>query len=42
MSILVIGGTGTVGSHVVRDLLTNGEQVHVLTHSVDKADVLPI
>lgn len=42
MSILVIGGTGTVGSYVVRDLLSKGEQVHVLTRSADKADVLPL
>jgi uncharacterized protein YbjT (DUF2867 family) len=42
MSILVIGGTGTVGSHVVRGLLTKGEAVHVLTRSADKADVLPL
>ena len=29
MSILVIGGTGTVGCHVVRSLLAKGEAVHV-------------
>lgn len=42
MSILVIGGTGMVGSHVVQGLLAKGEQVHVLTRSADKADVLPL
>ena len=42
MSILVIGGTGTVGSHVVRGLLTKGEAVRVLTRSADHADVLPL
>jgi uncharacterized protein YbjT (DUF2867 family) len=42
MSILVIGGTGLVGSHVVQGLLAKGEQVHVLTRSADKADVLPL
>ena len=31
-----------MGSHVVRDLLTNGKQVHVLTRSADEAEVLPI
>jgi uncharacterized protein YbjT (DUF2867 family) len=42
MSILVIGGTGLVGSHVVRGLLAKGEAVRVLTRSADKADVLPL
>jgi len=42
MSILVIGGTGMVGSHVVQGLVAKGEQVHVLTRSADKADVLPL
>jgi uncharacterized protein YbjT (DUF2867 family) len=42
MSILVIGGTGMVGGHVVRGLLTKGEAVHVLTRSADKADIIPL
>ena len=42
MSILVIGGTGTVGSHVVRGLLTKGEAVGILTRSADHADLLPL
>ncbi len=42
MSILVIGGTGMVGSHVVRGLLAKGEAVRVLTRSADKADALPL
>jgi len=42
MSILVIGGTGTVGSHVVRGLLTKGEAVRILTRSADHADLLPL
>ncbi len=42
MSILVVGGTGTVGSHVVRGLLAKGERVRVLTRSADKADALPL
>ncbi len=42
MSILVIGGTGMVGSHVVRGLLAKGEAVRVLTRSADKADILPL
>jgi len=42
MNILVIGGTGLVGSHVVQGLVAKGEQVHVLTRSADKADVLPL
>jgi uncharacterized protein YbjT (DUF2867 family) len=39
--ILVIGGTGTVGSHVVRELLARKVVVQVLTRSKDKARGLP-
>lgn len=42
MSILVVGGTGMVGSHVVCGLLTKGEAVRVLTRSAAQADVLPL
>ena len=42
MSILVIGGTGLLGSHVVQGLVNKGEQVHVLTRSTDKADGFPL
>lgn len=37
MTILVTGGTGTVGSAVVKELLARGEQVRVLTRSEGKA-----
>ncbi len=38
---LVIGGTGTVGGQVVRELLARGEQVRVLTRSTARIAVLP-
>jgi hypothetical protein len=41
MNILVTGGTGTVGSQVVRELLTRGAQVQVLTRDAAKASKLP-
>ena len=41
MKILVIGGTGTVGSQVVRELLARKAVVQVLTRSKDKAKGLP-
>ncbi len=42
MKILVVGGTGTVGSEVVRQLVARGtEQVHVLTRSPEHANKLP-
>ena len=41
MNILVIGGTGMIGSYVLQGLLAKGEQVHVLTRSAGKADVPP-
>ncbi len=41
MKILVVGGTGTVGSETVRQLRTRGEQVSVLTRSAEHASKLP-
>lgn len=41
MYILVIGGTGTVGSQVVRELLARRLKVRVLTRSAEKAKNLP-
>ena len=41
MKILVVGGTGTVGSEVVRQLKTRGESVSVLTRSAEHASKLP-
>ncbi len=42
MSILVIGGTGTVGSEVVSQLLEKGVDTRVLVRCADKAKSLPI
>ena len=41
MKALVIGGTGTVGSQVVRQLLARGVSVHVLTRSPERLKGLP-
>jgi uncharacterized protein YbjT (DUF2867 family) len=41
MKILVVGGTGTVGSEVVRQLTSHGEQTFVLTRSSEHASKLP-
>jgi uncharacterized protein YbjT (DUF2867 family) len=41
MSVLVTGGTGTVGSQVVRDLVARGADVKVLTRSPEKSAGLP-
>ncbi|MFZ5623518.1 MAG: SDR family oxidoreductase [Gemmatimonadota bacterium] len=41
MRILVLGGTGTVGSQVVRALLALNHSVRVLTRSAEKAGTLP-
>lgn len=41
MKILAIGGTGTVGSQVVQELLARNAEVQVLTRSADKAKGLP-
>ncbi|MGD0002438.1 MAG: NAD-dependent epimerase/dehydratase family protein, partial [Bryobacteraceae bacterium] len=38
---LVIGGTGTVGSATVSELLRRGAEVSVMTRSVEKARALP-
>lgn len=41
MKILVTGGTGTVGSEVVRQLLPRGAEVSVLTRNAGRAGALP-
>src|SRR5882672_1647294 len=41
MKVLVIGGTGMVGSQVARELLARGAEVSVLTRSAEKAAKLP-
>jgi uncharacterized protein YbjT (DUF2867 family) len=41
MKVLVIGGTGTVGSQVVLELLKRGEPVRVMTRSPEKLHSLP-
>ncbi len=41
MKILVVGGTGTVGSEVVHQLKARGESVFVLTRSPEHASKLP-
>lgn len=41
MSILVTGGTGMVGSHLVRELLSRAADVRVLTRDKGKASRLP-
>lgn len=41
MRVLVTGGTGTVGSHVVRELLARKVEVSVLTRDASKAATLP-
>jgi uncharacterized protein YbjT (DUF2867 family) len=41
MRVLVVGGTGMVGSQVVRELLARGAEVSVLTRSAEKAGSLP-
>lgn len=41
MTILVTGGTGTVGSHVVAELAARGLDPRVLTRSQEKAAALP-
>jgi len=38
---VVIGGTGKVGSEVVKELLARGEQVRVMTRSADRIASLP-
>ena len=41
MHVLVTGGTGTVGSQVVRELLARNIEVSVLTREASKANTLP-
>lgn len=39
MKILITGGTGFVGSHVARQLMTAGHAVRLLVRSIEKAEV---
>ena len=41
MKVLVLGGTGKVGSTVAAELLARKVEVHVLTRSAEKAAALP-
>ena len=41
MRVLVLGGTGNVGSQVTRELLARGAEVSVLTRNPEKAKALP-
>jgi uncharacterized protein YbjT (DUF2867 family) len=41
MKVLVLGGTGTVGSQVVAELVSRKAEVHVLTRNAEKAAALP-
>jgi uncharacterized protein YbjT (DUF2867 family) len=41
MKVMVLGGTGNVGSQVVRELIARKADVHVLTRNPDKASGLP-
>lgn len=41
MKTLVIGGTGTVGSQVVKELLARKSEVYVFTRDAKKAKGLP-
>ena len=41
MTTLVLGGTGTVGSVVVQELLKRGVPVRVATRSEEKVKTLP-
>jgi nucleoside-diphosphate-sugar epimerase len=40
MKVLVTGGTGFVGSHVVRNLLASGQSVRLLVRDVDRATAM--
>lgn len=40
MKILVLGGTGFIGSRIVKDLVVHGHTVFALTRDRDKADTL--
>jgi uncharacterized protein YbjT (DUF2867 family) len=41
MAHLILGGTGNVGSEVVRSMLAAGEEVRVVTRSAEKSAALP-
>jgi len=41
MNIFLTGGTGYIGAHLIKELISNGHKVHALVRNIEKAAPLP-
>ena len=41
MNVFITGGTGYIGAHLIKELISNGHKVHALVRSLEKAAPLP-
>jgi farnesol dehydrogenase len=41
MNIFITGGTGYIGAHLIKELISNGHKIHALVRDIEKAAPLP-
>tara|TARA_B110000914_G_scaffold54904_1_gene47542 strand:+ start:2069 stop:3043 length:975 start_codon:yes stop_codon:yes gene_type:complete len=41
MKVFITGGTGYIGAHLIKELISQGHQVHALVRNIEKATQLP-
>jgi len=41
MTVFITGGTGYIGAHLIKELISNGHKIHALVRNLEKAAPLP-